>query len=26
MGQWCHKEGFEFYTVDEYVDHVTNNG
>jgi hypothetical protein len=26
MGQWCHKEGFEFYTVDEYVEHVTNNG
>ena len=26
MGQWCDKEGFEFYTVDEYMNHVTNNG
>ena len=26
MGQWCDKEGFEFYTVDEYMSHVINNG
>ena len=26
MGQWCNKEGFEFYTVDEYMSHVINNG
>ena len=26
IGQWCDKEGFEFYTVDEYMSHVINNG
>jgi hypothetical protein len=26
MGQWCSKEGFDFYTLDEYVEHVTDNG
>ena len=25
MGQWCVKEGFDFYTVDEYAD-VINDG
>jgi len=26
MGEWCEKEGFKFYTLEEYIDHVTNNG
>ena len=26
MGQWCSKEGFDFYTLDEYVDYVLDNG
>jgi hypothetical protein len=26
MGQWCAKEGFDFYTLDEYADHVINDG
>ena len=24
MGQWCTKEGFDFYTIDEYADVINN--